>query len=855
MDSHHHHHHLCYNMQECLNAIQNKISDCNSLQDRHGSRYLINGKVVIEHSPGLSGPGKSASVQVYSSTVIDPNTMKGKLSGKACLKKGKSSKKDGTKTTVYKIKLHVEPGFGNPGAFLIENNHKHRFFLQSATLVTPENKVIHFDCRSWVYPIKDTNTSRLFFSNTCYLPSKTPACLVELRKEELESLRGDGTGERKEWDRIYDYALYDDLGNPGKGPDHVRPVLGGSRSRPYPRRGRTGRPATKNGTINLDTYVPPDERCSPKKLSEFIANAIQATAYFHLPEAKSLPRDSSSFESFGDIRDLYSNNRRQAMRGKSVTEKVKKFVPAQLFKDVTHVIEEVDIKFPLPQIIRANQFAWKLDEEFGRQMLAGTNPTRIHCLREFPPRGTLTESHIEQSDIEHNLDGLSFEQAMKQWRIYVLDHHDYLLPFLRKMYSEGVRPCASRTLLFLRNDATLKPLAIELSYPGSSNNVDGMKTMVLLPEKEDIPQALWQLAKAHVAANDSAYHQLISHWLHTHAVVEPFIIATRRQLSVMHPVHRLLDPHFKDTMHINALARTVLINAGGILEKTLFTGKFSMELSSELYKQWRFDEQALPSDLIKRCMALEESENPRGALMLFQDYPYGLDGLDIWLAIQTWVGDFCDIFYEDDPSVKSDTEIQAWWSEIRNVGHGDKRKEQWWCQMTTKADLKRTLTTLVWIASALHASVNFGQYSYAGYPPNRPSRCRKFVPEEGTMEFAEFLKDPDKYFLNMLSDRFEASLGIALMEVLSRHTSEEVYLGQRATSEWIDNKQVKQRFEKFNKSLREIEKQIMERNGDPELMNRRGPAKVPYKLLYPDATKVDTPAGITAKGIPNSISI
>lgn len=60
-------------MQECFNTIQNKISDCKLPQDRHGSRYLINGKVVIEHSPGLSGPGNSATVQVYSSTVIDPS--------------------------------------------------------------------------------------------------------------------------------------------------------------------------------------------------------------------------------------------------------------------------------------------------------------------------------------------------------------------------------------------------------------------------------------------------------------------------------------------------------------------------------------------------------------------------------------------------------------------------------------------------------------------------------------------------------------------------------------------------------------------------------------------------------------
>ncbi|KAK8579138.1 hypothetical protein V6N13_142358 [Hibiscus sabdariffa] len=841
-------------MQDRFNAVESRISNSNLRRDLHGSRHLISGKLVIEHSPGLSGPGKSATVQIYSSTQIDPNTRKGKLSEKACLKKGKSRKKDGTKITTYKIKLHVASEFGNPGAFVIENNHKHRFFLQSATLVIPGNRVIHFDCRSWVYPIKDTNTGRIFFSNTCYVPNQTPAGLVELRKEELESLRGDGTGERKEWDRIYDYDVYDDLGIPEKGLDYARPVLGGSDAYPYPRRGRTGRPASKIETINLDLYVPADERCSPKKLSEFIANVIQATTHFLLAEANSLSHDSSSFESFDEIRELYSDNRGQAIRETSVMEKVEKVVPAQIFKEVTHK-SEYDIKFPLPQIIKANQFAWMLDEEFGRQMLAGTNPTRIHCLREFPPRGTLTESYIQISDIEDNLDGLSFEQAMIQWRIYVLDHHDYLLPFLRRMYSEGVCPSATRTLLFLRNDATLKPLAIELSYPGSFDNIDGTKTMVIIPEKEGTLQALWQLARAHVAANDSAYHQLISHWLHTHAVVEPFIIATRRQLSVMHPVHRLLDPHFKDTMHINALARTVLINAGGILEKTLFTGKFSMELSSELYKDWRFDEQALPSDLIKRYMALDESESPKGAHMLFQDYPYGRDGLDVWLAIQTWVGDFCDIFYEDDRSVKSDTEIQAWWLEIRNVGHGDKRNETWWCQMTTKADLKQTLTTLIWITSALHASVNSGQYTYTGYPPNRPSRCRKFLPEEGTMEFAEFLKDPDKYFLNMLPDRFQATLGIALMEVLSRHTSEEVYLGQRSTSEWIDNKEVKQRFEKFNECLREIEKRIQERNGDPELRNRRGPAKVPYKLVYPGATKVENVPGIMAKGIPNSISI
>jgi len=90
--------------------------------------------------------------------------------------------------------------------------------------------------------------SCLQFDLQPYLPSQTPPGLRELREKELEELRGDGKGIRKLSDRIYDYATYNDLGNPDKGMEFSRPILGGEKI-PYPRRCRTGRPATDTSKL------------------------------------------------------------------------------------------------------------------------------------------------------------------------------------------------------------------------------------------------------------------------------------------------------------------------------------------------------------------------------------------------------------------------------------------------------------------------------------------------------------------------------------------------------------------------------------------------------------------------------
>jgi linoleate 9S-lipoxygenase len=441
--------------------------------------------------------------------------------------------------------------------------------------------------------------------------------------------------------------------------------------------------------------------------------------------------------------------------------------------------------------------------------------------------------------------------------LFILDHHDTFMPYLSKINElEGNFIYATRTVLFLRDDGTLKPVAIELSLPDSERWTYGAVSQVHTISSSGIKLSIWRLAKAYVSVNDTVYHQLISHWLNTHAVIEPFVIATNRHLSVMHPIHKLLKPHFKDTMNINALARQSIINADGIIEKTFFPGKYALELSSEVYKSWKFTEQGLPQDLLKRGVAVEDPWSPNKLRLLIKDYPYAVDGLAVWSAIEKWVYEYCLIYYPDDSTVKTDTELQEWWKEIREVGHGDLKDETWWPSMQTYKELADTCTTVIWIASALHAAVHFGQYPYGGYHPNRPTRSRQPMPILGREQYNELKQEPDKVFLKTITSQGHSILVSVVTEILSRHPSDEVYLGQSDSKEWTSDNKALEAFNRFSQELIRIEKRITEMNVDHRLKNRIGLANMPYMLMYPNTSDTSRQGtGVVGKGIPNSVSI
>ncbi|KAL1313737.1 hypothetical protein HN51_040343 [Arachis hypogaea] len=170
--------------------------------------------------------------------------------------------------------------------------------------------------------------------------------------------------------------------------------------------------------------------------------------------------------------------------------------------------------------------------------------------------------------------------------------------------------------------------------------------------------------------------------------------------------------------------------------------------------------------------------------------------------------------------------------------------------MQTVEELVESCTTIIWTASALHTAVNFGQYPYGGLILNRPTLSRRLLPEQGTAEYEEMVKSHQKAYLRTITPKLETLIDLTTIEILSKHASDEVYLGERDNPHWTFDSRALQAFHRFGNKLSEIEEKLTQKNKDGRLSNRIGPVELPYTLLHPTSNE-----GLTFRGVPNSISI
>ncbi|NXO00344.1 ALOX8 lipoxygenase, partial [Rhinopomastus cyanomelas] len=318
----------------------------------------------------------------------------------------------------------------------------------------------------------------------------------------------------------------------------------------------------------------------------------------------------------------------------------------------------------------------------------------------------------------------------------------------------------------------------------------------------------WLLAKAWVRNADFYCHQLLSHLLLTHLLAEVFAVSTLRQLPSCHPVFKLLLPHFRFTLHINTLARSVLINPGGVIDKGSGLSYEAMVLLVQRgLQRVTLGSLCLPDDLRQR------------GVETLPNYRYRDDGLALWGAIESFVSGIVGFYYPDDVAVSGDPELQAWVQEIFTHGFLGRESSGFPRSLRTAAELRRILTMVIFTCSAQHAAVNNGQYDLCAFVPNAPSTMRQPPPTEkgrGSLQ----------RFLQTLPEVDTSAQILVALTLLSSRLSDSTPLG-RYPEERFTEAEPRQLIRSFQGRLREISDGIEDRNHLDELRyNYLNPAEI-----------------------------
>ncbi|CAN6235089.1 unnamed protein product [Urochloa humidicola] len=250
----------------------------------------VGGKLLLQNLAGAANSQLKLSIQLVSATNAgsDGRGLKAEAAAVDAVVGSGEAELD--------VSLTWDEALGVAGAVVVRNHSDFPVYLRLLSVPSgfgADKAAVHFACNGWVYPV-DKHPYRLFFTNDACVKEATPSALLGYREEELRLLRGEGESADRPfqpWDRVYDYALYNDLGNPDLRKDLARPVLGGSQEYPYPRRLKTGRPAAKTDPLT-ETRAPLDE--------ELYVPCDERVGYANIP-APTLPPVGAHFGSLADV--------------------------------------------------------------------------------------------------------------------------------------------------------------------------------------------------------------------------------------------------------------------------------------------------------------------------------------------------------------------------------------------------------------------------------------------------------------------------------------------------------------------------------------------------------------------------
>jgi arachidonate 15-lipoxygenase len=344
------------------------------------------------------------------------------------------------------------------------------------------------------------------------------------------------------------------------------------------------------------------------------------------------------------------------------------------------------------------------DIYLSRQCVAGANPVMIQGVNEknpLPTQFNITSAALPISEDELKL-------ALDSNRLYMVNFH--MLKSLQGQTAEvdGHQKYLSApiALYYRQDDGDLRPLAIQLDVSQDTSDANP----IITPADGN----KWKLARTSLMAADAAVHDLWTHAVQIHYVMESIIMVSYRQLSKCHPLLALLDPHLQYTLNVNVHPLYERDKQG----KVPFYGKMFpfnndalVKFMGEGMRQFKFRERAFPNDL-KRRHVEDKALN----------YPYRDDGMPVWQAIQDFTKAYVDVYYPSDRYVVEDNELQAWAKELGGERvEGACGLEDFPTQFSSKQEVAEIFGQIIFTATAHHSAVHYPQDPYAQFVPNLPN--------------------------------------------------------------------------------------------------------------------------------------
>ncbi|XP_071386315.1 polyunsaturated fatty acid lipoxygenase ALOX15B-like [Centroberyx affinis] len=434
---------------------------------------------------------------------------------------------------------------------------------------------------------------------------------------------------------------------------------------------------------------------------------------------------------------------------------------------------------------------WKEDDIFGYQFLNGINPKVIQRCSKLPSNFPVKEEMVKP----FLANGSSLTMEMKKGNIFISDYK--IIEGLPTKLIDGkpVALTAALCLLYVNPEKKLLPIAIQLGQQPSENNP------IFLPSDSESD---WLLAKIFVRNADFVHHEFVSHLQNTHLLSEVFAIATLRNLPMIHPLHKLLIPHHRHTLHVNILSRARIYGPGRVLDNSSLATEGSTELMRRALSKITYSSLCLPEDIAAR--GLESIPNS-----FYRD-----DGLRLWNIINSFVKAMVAYYYPSDSEVSWDSELQDWINEIFTYGFLRNSNSGIPESFETVEEVIKFVTMVIYTSSVQHAAVHSGQFDYLGWIPNAPLILRKAPPTtkgQSTMET----------ILETLPNKAFGACTMSLMWLLGKKYDDFIPLGTYP-DQHFDEPAAKQMIKDFQAELSSLSEAIAKRNSELEL---------PYNYLNP----------------------